>query len=65
MNPTGNMGSLPPQLAPEVETAVEGGDLIVHYLRQIGVEYIFGVPGGPLSHSSMPSRATCVAVAPS
>ena len=27
---------------------LEGGDLIVHYLQQIGVEYIFGVPGGAI-----------------
>lgn len=30
------------------ETPFEGGDLIVHYLQQIGVEYIFGVPGGAI-----------------
>ncbi len=29
-------------------TPFEGGDLIVHYLQQIGVEYIFGVPGGAI-----------------
>lgn len=30
------------------ETPFEGGDLIVHYLQQIGVEYVFGVPGGAI-----------------
>jgi acetolactate synthase-1/2/3 large subunit len=30
------------------EQPFEGGDLIVHYLQQIGVEYIFGVPGGAI-----------------
>lgn len=30
------------------EAPFEGGDLIVHYLQQIGVEYIFGVPGGAI-----------------
>ncbi len=29
-------------------TPFEGGDLIVHYLQQIGVEYVFGVPGGAI-----------------
>lgn len=39
-----------PQATPsiDVETALEGGDLIVHYLQQIGVEYVFGVPGGAI-----------------
>jgi acetolactate synthase-1/2/3 large subunit len=48
MNPTGNTGPLPPQSAPDTEPVVEGGDLIVHYLRQIGVEYVFGVLGGAI-----------------
>ena len=30
------------------KTPFEGGDLIVHYLQQIGVEYVFGVPGGAI-----------------
>ncbi len=30
------------------EQPFEGGDLIVHYLQQIGVEYVFGVPGGAI-----------------
>ncbi|WP_448510691.1 thiamine pyrophosphate-binding protein [Immundisolibacter sp.] len=30
------------------EAPFEGGDLIVHYLQQIGVEYVFGVPGGAI-----------------
>ncbi len=27
---------------------VEVGDLIVHYLEQLGVECVFGIPGGPI-----------------
>lgn len=26
----------------------EGGDLVVHYLEQLGVDYIFGIPGGAI-----------------
>lgn len=39
-----------PQATPstEAEPSLEGGDLIVHYLQQIGVEYVFGVPGGAI-----------------
>jgi acetolactate synthase-1/2/3 large subunit len=39
-------GGIAPIAAPTGE--MEGGDLIVHYLQQIGVEYIFGVPGGAI-----------------
>lgn len=31
-----------------VEEPVEAGDIIVSYLRQLGVDYVFGVPGGAL-----------------
>ena len=27
---------------------LENGDLIVHYLEKIGVEYVFGIPGGAI-----------------
>ncbi len=27
---------------------MEGGDLVMHYLEQLGVEYVFGVPGGAI-----------------
>lgn len=39
-----------PQATPSTgaETSLESGDLIVHYLQQIGVEYVFGVPGGAI-----------------
>lgn len=40
--------SAPAGNAYPAETPFEGGDLIVHYLRQIGVEYVFGVPGGAI-----------------
>ena len=39
-------GGIQTSLAPSAE--LEGGDLIVHYLQQIGVEYVFGVPGGAI-----------------
>lgn len=52
MRSTGRAGSSPgaspPTPATETKASVEGGDLIVHYLQQIGVEYIFGVPGGAI-----------------
>lgn len=43
----------PPQLPltpppVEAESTLEGGELIVHYLRQIGVDYVFGVLGGAI-----------------
>lgn len=31
-----------------LETPLEAGDLLVRYLEQIGVEYVFGVPGGAI-----------------
>lgn len=31
-----------------VQVPHEAGDLIVSYLEQIGVEYVFGIPGGPI-----------------
>ena len=27
---------------------IELGDLLVDYLEQLGVDYVFGVPGGPI-----------------
>ncbi len=30
------------------ESELQAADLIVHYLEQIGVEYVFGVPGGAI-----------------
>ena len=48
MRPT-NPPQLPLATAPvEAEDTLEGGELIVHYLRQIGVEYVFGVLGGAI-----------------
>lgn len=41
-------GSMAVAGALPANTPFEGGDLIVHYLQQIGVEYIFGVPGGAI-----------------
>src|SRR5919206_1557530 len=36
-----------PNLSPSAGTAaVEAADLIVAYLENIGVEYVFGIPGG-------------------
>lgn len=32
----------------EAEEIFEIGDLLVSYLEQIGVEYVFGIPGGPI-----------------
>ena len=36
-----------PSIAPKVEKS-EYGDLILRYLNSIGVEFIFGVPGGAI-----------------
>ena len=48
MRPT-NPPQLPLATPPvEAEDTLEGGELIVHYLRQIGVEYVFGVLGGAI-----------------
>ena len=33
---------------PPKETAIEMADLLIAYLEQIGVEYVFGVPGGAI-----------------
>ena len=44
-NPPQSLLATPPD---EAESTLEGGELIVHYLRQVGVEYIFGVPGGAI-----------------
>ena len=32
----------------ELATPIEAADLLVSYLEQIGVEYVFGVPGGAI-----------------
>jgi acetolactate synthase-1/2/3 large subunit len=48
MRSTGNPNTLPPPPILDADSNIEGGDLIVHYLQQIGVEYIFGVPGGAI-----------------
>lgn len=32
----------------EEDSIVELGDILVAYLEQLGVEYVFGVPGGPI-----------------
>lgn len=32
----------------ETETLYEAGDLLVSYLEQLGVEYLFGIPGGAI-----------------
>ena len=34
--------------ARSIEHRVEAGDLLISYLAQIGVEYVFGVPGGAI-----------------
>ncbi|MCG3171839.1 MAG: Acetolactate synthase isozyme 2 large subunit [Pseudomonadales bacterium] len=36
-----------PRLAAESE-ALEGGDLILRHLEQLGVDYVFGIPGGAI-----------------
>ncbi|MFV2061675.1 MAG: thiamine pyrophosphate-binding protein [Gammaproteobacteria bacterium] len=33
---------------PNIGLPLEIGDLLIHYLSQIGVEYVFGVPGGAI-----------------
>lgn len=48
MHPKDNKLSGGNHASPAPATELEGGDLIVHYLQQIGVEYIFGVPGGAI-----------------
>lgn len=48
MRPKESKVSAPAGNALPAETPFEGGDLIVHYLQQIGVEYVFGVPGGAI-----------------
>tara|TARA_R110002049_G_scaffold182042_1_gene349737 strand:+ start:12097 stop:14037 length:1941 start_codon:yes stop_codon:yes gene_type:complete len=35
-------------VTPLVQANYELGDLLVSYLEQLGVEYVFGVPGGPI-----------------
>ena len=32
----------------ETESAHEAGDLLISYLEQLGVEYLFGIPGGAI-----------------
>ena len=31
-----------------IDEVPEAGDLLVNYLAQIGVDYVFGVPGGAI-----------------
>ena len=31
-----------------IESAYEAGDLLISYLEQLGVEYLFGIPGGAI-----------------
>lgn len=42
------MKSLAAVSSPDVRTSVEAASLIVSYLEAIGVEYVFGVPGGAI-----------------
>ncbi|MGH8547267.1 MAG: thiamine pyrophosphate-binding protein [Methylococcales bacterium] len=44
LNP--DMSGQPSSLAPS--TVFENGDLILYFLEKIGVEYIFGIPGGAI-----------------
>ena len=37
-----------PESAPEVQAPLEAADIIVAYLEQLGVEFVFGVPGGAI-----------------
>jgi acetolactate synthase-1/2/3 large subunit len=48
MHSTDHTKTTPADTPSEASAPVEGGDLIVHYLQQIGVEYVFGVPGGAI-----------------
>ncbi len=48
MGITDSDGAARPSNAATAKEPFEGGDLIVHYLQQIGVEYVFGVPGGAI-----------------
>ncbi|MHB8473013.1 MAG: thiamine pyrophosphate-binding protein [Gammaproteobacteria bacterium] len=32
----------------QAASVFDGGDLVVHYLEQLGVDYIFGIPGGAI-----------------
>lgn len=42
-------GSQPTRVvASPASSGFDGGDLIVHYLEQLGVDYIFGIPGGAI-----------------
>ena len=48
MHSTDHTKTTPADTPSEASAPVEGGDLIVHYLQQIGVEYVFGIPGGAI-----------------
>jgi len=37
-----------PEQAPEDQVLPEYGDLVIAYLEQLGVEYVFGIPGGAI-----------------
>ena len=39
-------------------------DVIIRYLEQFGVEYVFSVPGSPLGPYMMPLRAAKEGAAP-
>jgi len=43
-----NVVELNQKLPAKAEEVFEIGDLLVSYLEQIGVEYVFGIPGGPI-----------------
>jgi len=36
------------ELLQQTEEAGELGDLLISYLEQLGVEYVFGIPGGAI-----------------
>ncbi len=46
LSPLVSLSAATPSLAPN--QSLETGDLLVAYLEQIGVEYVFGVPGGAI-----------------
>jgi len=46
--PTAVDSSNPKQDIPHRQTPIEMADLVIAYLEQIGVEYVFGVPGGAI-----------------
>ncbi|GEM_PF-1591242 len=41
------------ELLQQTEEAGELGDLLISYLEQLGVEYVFGIPGGAIEPLSM------------